>query len=110
MSPVDPRPVVMGTMGLPSTPGIVGGVCFLPMLPAAFNSVGPNKPPVMVPSAARNERRFQPNFRFMRGPFSSFVNYLSGLGAGGLTTKALPTISISESPGIHSRAMQAREG
>jgi hypothetical protein len=29
---------------------------------------------------------------------------------GGVTTTALPTISISESPGIHSNAMQAREG
>ena len=29
---------------------------------------------------------------------------------GGEMTNALPTISISESPGIHSTAMQAREG
>ena len=28
----------------------------------------------------------------------------------GETTNALPTISISESPGIHSTAMQARDG
>src|SRR5437016_1157723 len=37
-------------------------------------------------------------------------NYLSAGGAGGVTTSALPTISISESPGIHSTAMQARDG
>src|SRR5579859_2856272 len=38
-----------------------------------------------------------------------FRNYFSA-DAGGLTTCAVPTISISESPGIHSTAMQARDG
>src|SRR5581483_2158207 len=107
MSPVEPRPVVMGTMGLPSTEGI-NGLCFLPKMTAAFNSAGAHKPPVAAPSVARNERRFQPNFKFMRSfPFQRCENYLS---VDGLTTNALPTISISESPGIHSRAIQARDG
>jgi hypothetical protein len=41
---------------------------------------------------------------------SSFENYRSAAGVGELTTIALPTISMSESPGIHSTAMHARDG
>src|ERR1700736_1231385 len=110
MSPVEPRPVVMGTMGLPSTEGM-GGLDFLPKMPAAFNSAGANRPPLAAPSAARNERRFQPNFKFMRLSFRHLSrNYLSASVAGGVSTIALATNSVSESPGIHSRAMQARDG
>src|SRR5579863_222372 len=43
------------------------------------------------------------SFQWRRGLFNHQA-------VGGLTTIALPTISISESPGIHSRAMQARDG
>jgi hypothetical protein len=64
-----------------------------------------------APTAARNERRFPPIFRFMSRTFStSFANYRSPARVGGLTTIALPTISINESPGIHSTAMHARDG
>src|SRR5207244_5580328 len=110
MSPVEPSPVLIGRMGLPSI-ARADGLGFLPKN-AALSSEGANMPPVSVPSAARNERRFQPNFSFM--PIRPFPvaanNYLSAGGAGGVTTSALPTISISESPGIHSTAMQARDG
>src|SRR5215472_12814207 len=110
MSPVEPRPVVMGTIGLPST-GTMEDFRFLPKMPAAFNSAGANRLPHMAPTAARNDRRFQPNLRFMRSTLStSFANYRSAGGVGGLTTTALPTISISESPGIHSTAIHARDG
>src|SRR5215467_15640984 len=110
MSPVEPRPVVMETIGLPSTGGIED-LRVLPKMPAAFNSAGADRPPHMAPTAVRKDRRFQPNFRFMRSALStSFANYRSAGGVGGLTTIALPTISISESPGIHSTAMQARDG
>src|SRR5579862_597655 len=43
------------------------------------------------------------SFQWRRGLFNHHA-------VGGFTTVALPTISISESPGIHSRAMQARDG
>ena len=72
MSPVEPRPVVMGTIGLPSTGGMEG-LSFLPKMPAALNSAGANRPPQTAPSAARNERRFQPNFRFMRSALSTVL-------------------------------------
>src|SRR5580700_7065692 len=111
MSPVEPRPVVTGTMGLPSTEGM-DGLGFLRKIPAAFDSLGANRLPLAAPSAARNERRLRPNFRFMRSfLFNIFSrNYLSAAAVDGVTTTALPTISISESPGIHSRAMHARDG
>jgi hypothetical protein len=41
---------------------------------------------------------------------TSIANYQSAGGVDGLTTIALPTISINESPGIHSTAMHARDG
>src|SRR6476660_6803061 len=107
MSPVEPRPVVIGTMRLPSTKD-TGGLCFLPKMLAAFNSDGANRPPLMAPSAARNERQLQSKVKFMCGFLSMrFANYFSADGVDGVTTIALPTISISESPGIHSTAMQA---
>src|SRR5215469_2507441 len=97
-------------MGLPSRAG-ADGLCFLPKVEVALHSGGANKPPPRAPSAARNERRFQPNFRFMPSFLPRFLlNYLSADGVGGPTTSALPTISISESPGIHSTATQARDG
>src|SRR5258708_1762005 len=100
----------MGTTALPSTGGMED-LPFFPEMPAAFNPAGANRPPDMVPTAARNDRRFQPNFRFMRSALSTFfANYRSAGGVGGLTIIALPTISISESPGIHSTAMHARDG
>src|SRR5437660_3524004 len=63
MSPVEPSPVLIGRMGLPSI-ARADGLGFLPKN-AALSSEGANMPPVSVPSAARNERRFQPNFSFM---------------------------------------------
>src|SRR5580692_9108004 len=110
MLPVDPRPVVIGTMGLPSTEG-ADGLGFFPKTLAALNLAGANIELLAAPSAARNERRFQLNFKPMRtSPSMPLAIYLSADAAGGFTTNALPTISISESPGIHSRAMQARDG
>src|SRR5215472_1086726 len=107
MSPVEPRPLRMGTMALPSS-SVFEGLCFLPKMPAAFSSAGATRPPVRAPSAARNERRFQAKCRFI-AVLPSLRSYFSA-GAGGFTTRALPTISISESPGIHSTAMHARDG
>src|ERR1700733_1464090 len=104
MSPVEPSPLVMGTMGLPSI-GVAGNLGFLVNMPSAFNFTGASKPPLIDPRAAKNERRFQPDFRVTLRFLSTIYSP-----AGGLTTRALPTISISESPGIHSSAMQAREG
>src|SRR5271168_1223358 len=66
MSPVEPSPVVMGTMGSPSTDG---GLGFLPERPAAFNSGGANR----QPSAATKERRLQLNFTFI----DTFLSTLS---------------------------------
>src|SRR5579863_10090337 len=65
MSPVEPRPVVMGTIGPPSTESF-DGLAFLPKMPAALSSAGANSPPHNAPSVVRNERRFPPAFRFMR--------------------------------------------
>src|SRR5579872_4820058 len=102
MSPVEPRPVVIGTRGLPSSDA-VEDLRFLPNAPAAFTSAGATRLPQAAPTAARNDRRLQPSFRFMRSTLSaSFANYRSPVGVGGLTTIALPTISMRESPGIHS--------
>src|SRR5271165_5594654 len=110
MLPVEPRPLGMGTMRLPSIEG-ADGLVFFPKMPAALNLRGASSELLAAPSAARNERRFQPNFRFKVISFQRLPkNYLSEAGAGGVTTRALPTISISESPGIHSRAMHARDG
>src|ERR1700733_13069851 len=63
MSPVEPSPVVMGTMGEPSTEAI-DDLVFLPTMPAAFNSAGANRTPKAAPSAATKERRLQSNFKF----------------------------------------------
>src|ERR1700679_3041328 len=109
MSPVDPSPVVMGTMGEPSTEAI-DDLVFLPNMPAAFDSAGANRPPRAAPSAATKERRLQSNLKFMIVPFRISPRMMSQPAVGGLRTAALPTISISESPGIHSSAMQARDG
>src|ERR1700742_4042889 len=114
MSPLEPRPVVMGTMGLPSTED-AEALGFLPKRPVALNFAGASRLLLAAPSADRNDRRFQPNFRFMRSPFNflrelSIAYCRSAGGVGGLTTIALPTISIKESPGIHSTARQARDG
>src|ERR1700683_1932387 len=111
MSPVEPRPLVIGTMGLPSSEEM-GDLCFLPKRLAAFDSAGANRPPLMAPSAERNARRLQSNFfkficSFPYEFFPAAANYFS---AGAAMTTALPTISIRESPGIHSTAMHARDG
>src|SRR6478609_9563144 len=98
MSPVEPRPLVIGTMALPSTDDLD---FFLPESQAASSPAGALRVPLASPSAERNERRFQPNFKFMRGYLSiSLENYSPAGWLGALTTMALPTISISESPGI----------
>src|SRR5579863_1864334 len=98
----------MGTIGAPSRDSVASVLRFFPKILAAFRPEGTNRLPA-TPIAARNERRLQPNFiaNFLSaGP----AGYLSSALAGGFTTFALPTISIKESPGIHSTAMQAREG
>src|ERR1700677_911735 len=109
MSPVQPSPLVMGTMGLPSTEGI-DGLGFLPKTPAAFDSAGASRPPRAAPSAVTREGRRQSNLKFMIVSFQLGRTIKSQPAVGGVRTAALPTISISESPGIHSRVMQAREG
>ena len=60
-----PSPVVIGTMGLPSTEGIVD-LAFLVDMPSAFSLAGANRLPAAAPSVDRKERRFQPDFRFIR--------------------------------------------
>src|ERR1700689_1868509 len=100
MSPVEPSPVVMGTIGSPSTEGIEG-LGFLPKMPAAFDSAGANRPPRAAPSAATKERRLQSNFRFMILSSQLSREIMSQPAVGGVRTTALPTTSISESPGIH---------
>src|ERR1700722_18823716 len=78
MSPVEPSPLVMGTMGAPSTEGI-DDLVFLPKIPAAFNSAGASRPPKAAPSAATKERRLQSNFKF--------TIFSSQLGRSGSLTK-----------------------
>ena len=51
--------------------------------------------------------RMGPVVRLKYAMTSKIQNYPAGVCE---TTKALPTISIRESPGIHSTAMQARDG
>src|ERR1700733_119032 len=113
MSPVEPSPEVIGTIGLPSTecPSIACPDDFV----LAACSLGANRLPVAAPREDKNERRFQPDFKLMRGSLLNPSNtYLATGGAEGMldgsTTSALPTISMSESPGIHSSAIQARDG
>src|SRR5437016_13384036 len=100
MSPAEPSPVLIGRMGLPSI-ARADGLGFLPKN-AALSSEAANMPPVSVRSAARNERRFQPNVSFM--PIRPFRvaghNYLSAGGARGVTPSALPPSPTSEHPGI----------
>src|ERR1700683_1704334 len=72
MLPVEPRPVVIGTMGLPSVEG-ADALGFLPKMLAALNLAGVNSELPAAPSAVRNERRFQPSFKPMR----SFPSMLS---------------------------------
>src|SRR5215813_3000427 len=60
MSPVDPRPEVIGTIGVPSIPGFWGLRFFPKML--ALGVLGAKKPPTTVPIAERKERRFPYNF------------------------------------------------
>src|SRR4029077_14901008 len=100
----------MGTMGLPSRGGDED-LCFLAKLLAASSSEEASKLPLVNPSAARKERRFQASFKFMNSILSmlSWI-YFSICGSAAATGSALPTISISESPGIHSTAIHDREG
>src|SRR6266702_7187701 len=66
MSPVEPSPLVIGTMALPSTEGMDG----LAVFPAARSPAGANRLPLTAPSADRKERRFQADFKFMRDSLS----------------------------------------
>src|SRR5262245_16860293 len=84
MSPVDPRPEVIGKMGLPSR-DLAEGLRFLPNKPAASSSRGATRPPVMAPRAARKDRRFQENFRFMGVSFRTGEGLFLGGGAGDLS-------------------------
>src|ERR1700686_3995910 len=78
MSPVEPRPLVIAAIGLPSTDG-ADGFCFLPKLPAAFNSEPVSRLPLVTPSAAKKERRLQPSFKLMRSFLStSFAKLFLG--------------------------------
>src|SRR5580692_2505241 len=108
MFPVEPRPVVIGTIEAPSGNSVAGALRFFPNMPAALSPEGANQL-LAAPIAARNERRVQPNFivNLLSG---DPARYLSAAGVEGFRTLALPTISIRESPGIHSSAMQARDG
>src|SRR5580698_2947988 len=83
MSPVEPRPVVMGTMGLPSAEG-ANGLGFLPNMPAALNFAGVNRLLVAAPSAARNERRFQRKFKFIRSFLSGHSRLFISKRSGGI--------------------------
>src|ERR1700733_14448534 len=75
MSPVEPSPEVIGTIGLPSTecPSIACPDDFV----LAACSLGANRLPVAAPRGDKNERRFQPGFKLMRGSlFKSFKHLL----------------------------------
>src|ERR1700722_538394 len=61
MSPVEPRPLVMGTIGAPSRDGVAAGLCVFPKMPAAVSPAGVNRL-LAAPIAARNARRLHPNF------------------------------------------------
>lgn len=87
---------------------MAAGLRFFPKMLAAFSPEGANKL-LAAPIAARNEQRVQPNY-IANLLLAEPARYLSAAGVGGFTTLALPTISIRESPGIHSTAMQARDG
>src|SRR5215472_15371926 len=108
MSPVEPSPVMIGTMGTPSIDGMVTCLRFFAKSPPPLKPEDV-KTLLAAPIAARKERRLQPNF-ILGLPSLQPTTYLSAVAAGGFITLALPTISISESPGIHSTAMQARDG
>src|SRR5262249_61516910 len=108
MWPVEPRPDLIGTTGLPSR-GAIGDLRFFPKRPAASDPEGVKRPPVIAPSAARKERRFQANFKSIAVSFPGLAgSYLSPGEAVGLTTRALPTISISAPPGNNSTAIADR--
>ena len=83
---------------------------FRPKIPAELNSAGANKLPMRPQPRPETNGDSHPIFRFMSAFSTSFANYRSAVRVGGLTTSALPTISINESPGIHSTARHARDG
>src|SRR5215472_17027254 len=68
MSPVEPRPVVMGTIGAPSKAGEAVGLCFFPKMPEALSPPGVKRL-LAAPIAPRNARRLHPNF------ISSFLSH-----------------------------------
>src|SRR5690348_16596105 len=61
MSPVEPSPVVIGTMGAPSGDGMVTSLRFFGKSPPPVNPEDV-KTLLAAPIAARKERRLQPNF------------------------------------------------
>src|SRR5579859_1108138 len=61
MFPVEPRPLVMGTMGAPPRDSAAAALRFFPKMLAALSPEGANTLPA-APIAARNERRLHPNF------------------------------------------------
>src|SRR5215469_368134 len=71
MSPVEPRPLVMGTISAPSTEEAPATLCFFPKIPAPATR-GAAKMLPAAPTAARNERRLHPNF-ILKIPFSHCV-------------------------------------
>src|SRR5215470_4561909 len=107
MSPLEPRPILMGTIGLPSSLELPV-LCFCPQPAEAPSSLGANRPPVAAATAVRKERRFRLSLRLMRAFFPLIL--MIHFSAAGVTTAAQPTISINESPGIQSTATHAREG
>src|SRR5215831_21171122 len=79
MSPVDPRPEVMGTIGVPSIPDL-GGLRFFPKM-LALSVLGAKKPPTIVPTAERKERRFPSNLSpICSAPFGSRELFLGRRG------------------------------
>src|SRR4030088_1324428 len=84
MSPVEPSPVVIGTIGLPSTEGSADFI-FLVDIPSAFSLMGANRLPAAAPRVDKKERRFQPDFKFIRSSvFDIFrINLLASRGSGG---------------------------
>src|SRR5215469_15231322 len=100
-----PRPFVMGTTGEPSR--AAWHFVFLPKDSA--NGSTRSEKAAGRGNPQRNDRRLHLDFIFrLLSPLR--CNYQPPRDFGGFTTLALPTISISESPGIHSTAMQARDG
>src|SRR5260370_23456947 len=65
MSPVEPSPVAIGAIGLPSTADAPDWALLLDTL-SAFSLAGESRLPATTPRVDKKERRFQPDFKFIR--------------------------------------------